>query len=203
MKPKWGFLPSAEYIHPPEAAAIKSEYSRYRLHQHLRGKTSGYEPLDLYSGDEGSMKNAMKSLWELWEESDGHTNSWRVFVDGRSVHPDHVSRLVHVLGRWETDLLRLRRYLDPIRNCLLSIGLYPSSYLPSSDPGSCTVYVPCNLNLTAPISPTSPNDSLTNTRTQSSSIPLSSPTPPRRSYTKSSTSTSRLPMRWDRGLFDR
>lgn len=90
VQPKWGFIPSAEFIHPPEAAAIKSQNSRYRLHQHLRGKASEYEPLDLYSGDKDRMNQAISSLWGLWQESDGHSNSWRVFVDGKSVDVDRV-----------------------------------------------------------------------------------------------------------------
>lgn len=93
VQPKWGFRPSSEFIHPPEAAAIKSQHSRYWLHQHLRGRASEYEPLDLYSGDECRIKQAITSLWGLCQDSDGQSNSWRVFVDGQSVSVDHVSAL--------------------------------------------------------------------------------------------------------------
>ena len=37
------------------------------------------------------MKGAITSLWRVWEESEGHTNSWRVFVDGKSIDVDRVS----------------------------------------------------------------------------------------------------------------
>ena len=84
-QPKWGFLPSSENIHPQEAAAIKSEHSRFILHQHMRGVETEYDPLDLYSDDLSRMATAMQALWGLWSSSGGDSNNWRVFVDGQAI----------------------------------------------------------------------------------------------------------------------
>jgi inositol-pentakisphosphate 2-kinase len=84
-QPKWGFLPPSEHIHPQEAASIKSEHSRYKLHQHMRGIETEYDPLDLYSGDMSRMDTAMQALWALWSSSGGDSNNWRVFVDGQVI----------------------------------------------------------------------------------------------------------------------
>jgi inositol-pentakisphosphate 2-kinase len=89
-------LPSASSISPPKAAAIKSKIGRYTLHQHYRGKSTGegaYDPLDLFSGDEGRISHALAGLWGIWRETGGQANSFRVFVDGNIVHPDEVSQL--------------------------------------------------------------------------------------------------------------
>jgi len=84
-QPKWGFLPRPEHIHPQEAAVIKSEHSRYTLHQHMRGIETEYDPLDLYSDDMSRMDTAMQALWGLWSSSGGGSNNWRVFVDGQVI----------------------------------------------------------------------------------------------------------------------
>jgi inositol-pentakisphosphate 2-kinase len=57
----------------------------------MRGTTTSYEPLDLYSGDEDRIKTAIGALWDLWSSSDGQSNNWRVFVDGKAIGPDEVS----------------------------------------------------------------------------------------------------------------
>jgi len=90
-QPKWGFLPSPEHIHPQEAAVIKSEHSRYKLHQHMRGIETEYDPLDLYSDDMNRMDTAMQALWGLWTSSAGKSNNWRVFVDGQVIGVHEVS----------------------------------------------------------------------------------------------------------------
>lgn len=92
-QPKWGFLPPSEHIHPQEAAAIKSEHSRYKLHQHMRGVETEYNPLDLYSDDISRMDTAMQALWGLWSSSAGKSNNWRVFVDGQVIGVHEVSLL--------------------------------------------------------------------------------------------------------------
>lgn len=84
-QPKWGFLPPSEHIHPQEAASIKSQHSRYKLHQHMRGIETEYDPLDLYSDDMSRMDTAMQALWGLWSSSGGDSNNWRVFVDGQVI----------------------------------------------------------------------------------------------------------------------
>jgi inositol-pentakisphosphate 2-kinase len=57
----------------------------------MRGVETTYDPLDLYSGDEGRMESAVSALWGLWESSAGKSNNWRVFVDGKAVGPKNVS----------------------------------------------------------------------------------------------------------------
>lgn len=87
-KPKWGFLPDAAHVNPPEAAAIKSTIGRFTLHQHYRGKsTTRYDPLDLYSDDETRMQNALDGLLHDWVETGGKANNLRIFVDGKAVLP--------------------------------------------------------------------------------------------------------------------
>ena len=81
-------------MHPAEAAAIKSQHSRYELHQHMRGIQSEYNPLDLYSGDTSRMTIAMQALWGLWSLSGGKSNNWRVFVDGQAIDINEVSFLI-------------------------------------------------------------------------------------------------------------
>ncbi|WVW84830.1 hypothetical protein I302_106865 [Kwoniella bestiolae CBS 10118] len=97
IKPKWGFLPDASTIIPPEAAEIKSKYCRFCMHRHLKGHDSSAEgkfcPLDLYSGDESRMRKAINGLWGIWQESGGKENNWRVFVNGERVIPDRVDEV--------------------------------------------------------------------------------------------------------------
>lgn len=91
IKPKWGFLPASENVSPAAAVPIKSEVSRFRLHQHYRGDESSFCPLDLYSGDASRMRKALDALWDQWRHSDGEKNNLRVFVDGVKVVPSDVS----------------------------------------------------------------------------------------------------------------
>ena len=49
-----------------------------------------YCPLDLYSGDEQRVKQAVARLWRDWQVTDGRSNSFRVFVNGVKVHPADV-----------------------------------------------------------------------------------------------------------------
>ncbi|WVQ65637.1 uncharacterized protein L199_003815 [Kwoniella botswanensis] len=92
IKPKWGFLPDASTIVPPEAAEVKSKHCRFCMHRHLKGHDSSAEckfcPLDLYSGEEVRMKKAINGLWGIWEQSQGKENNWRVFVNGERISPD-------------------------------------------------------------------------------------------------------------------
>jgi inositol-pentakisphosphate 2-kinase len=81
-------LPNAKDVFPPEAAAVKSAIGRFTLHQHYRGKSSTwYDPLDLYSGDDARMEEALDGLLHDWLESGGKANNLRVFVDGKAVAP--------------------------------------------------------------------------------------------------------------------
>jgi hypothetical protein len=94
-QPKWGFLPSARYLQPPESVDIKTHHCRFCMHEGLRRPESGggarYCPLDLYSGDPMRMRKALDALWGAWRESGGANNNWRVFVDGKVVLPEDVS----------------------------------------------------------------------------------------------------------------
>ncbi|KAL7424012.1 hypothetical protein Q5752_001597 [Cryptotrichosporon argae] len=89
LKPKWGFLPLAEYLTPPESVDIKANNCRFCLHQYLRGEERDvrYCPLDLYSLDKSKMKAALAGLWEGWQVSNGSRNNLLVFLDGKPVVP--------------------------------------------------------------------------------------------------------------------
>ncbi len=61
-QPKWGFLPSADYLQPPESAPIKTQNCRFCMLYHLRhpdASPSPYCPLDLFSGDGGRIEKAL------------------------------------------------------------------------------------------------------------------------------------------------
>lgn len=91
-KPKWGFLPCARHLQPPESVSIKSHVSRFRLHQHFRGHSDDppYDPLDLFSGDKMRMRTAIDGLWTMWEISRGKNNNWKVFIGGKEISPEDV-----------------------------------------------------------------------------------------------------------------
>lgn len=101
-QPKWGFLPSSEYL-SEATKSVKKRHCRFCMHKYYKQLQKGdgessiaasqpYCPLDLYSQDEGRIKQALQDLWSDWEATDGHTNSFRVFVDGHKVEPTNVSK---------------------------------------------------------------------------------------------------------------
>ncbi|OCF30439.1 hypothetical protein I316_07926 [Kwoniella heveanensis BCC8398] len=102
IKPKWGFLPSAEWISPSEAVPIKSQNCRFCLHSHLRSEAPDSEkkycPLDLYSGDEMKMNHAIEQLWGMWVDSGGKGNNWRLFIDGDRIKPDQIDAIPAFAG---------------------------------------------------------------------------------------------------------
>ncbi|WWC62721.1 uncharacterized protein I303_105318 [Kwoniella dejecticola CBS 10117] len=117
IKPKWGLLPDSSTIIPPEAAAIKSANCRFCMHRHYKGHDSSAEgkfcPLDLYSGDEGKMRKAIKGLWGIWTESEGQENNWRVFTNGERVNPNQLEVLERYLGK-EAVVEKIADHIIPI-----------------------------------------------------------------------------------------
>ncbi|KAK7038123.1 inositol-pentakisphosphate 2-kinase [Favolaschia claudopus] len=102
IKPKWGFLPSPTYL-SNSSQPIKTQTCRFCLHSNSRaqnGKTvsSGYCPLDLYSGDEVRMKTALDSLCDAWIESNGTINNFKVFVRGKMILPEDRSSLIGLVN---------------------------------------------------------------------------------------------------------
>lgn len=91
MKPKWGFLPSPASI-SKESATIKTKHCRFCMQRHLRQSAhlESYCPLDLYSGDEVRMKQALEGLCQSWMESDGKGNNLRFSVEGAVLLPSEV-----------------------------------------------------------------------------------------------------------------
>ncbi|TXT09991.1 uncharacterized protein COLE_03925 [Cutaneotrichosporon oleaginosum] len=90
IKPKWGFLPQAQHLHPPESIPIKTRNCRFCLHQHHRGEDvdgTVYCPIDLYSTDRSRVRKALDGLWAQWHSSAGDKNNLRVYVDGKMVLP--------------------------------------------------------------------------------------------------------------------
>ncbi|EIW73448.1 hypothetical protein TREMEDRAFT_24841, partial [Tremella mesenterica DSM 1558] len=98
IKPKWGFLPNPQHIHPAEAAPIKSQNCRFCMHQYLRDPTlihqGRYCPIDLFSGDEVKMQKALEGLVKLWKSTGGVGNNWRMFVGQEIINPGDLSKLV-------------------------------------------------------------------------------------------------------------
>ncbi len=52
-----------------------------------------YDPLDLYSGEEGRMEKAVNALWKDWKESEGKTNNFRLFWNGQLVRTEDAKTL--------------------------------------------------------------------------------------------------------------
>ena len=81
IKPKWGALPSLEYL-DDRHRHIKARVCRYCMHKEYKLHTkklhhvSAYCPLDLYSGDVDRMRRALCALM------DRPQNNFRVFKGG-------------------------------------------------------------------------------------------------------------------------
>jgi len=102
IKPKWGFLPSPTYL-SDSTRPIKTQTCRFCMHTHLRAQqgekvSSGYCPLDLFSGDEARMKTALNSLWDAWSDSDGTINNFKVFVGGKKILPEDRTSIIGSLN---------------------------------------------------------------------------------------------------------
>jgi inositol-pentakisphosphate 2-kinase len=69
------------------------------MHQYLRNGTvqSTFCPLDLFSCDEERIRKAIKGLWEIWADTDGKGNNWRVYVNGIAVTSSEVSFSGHLM----------------------------------------------------------------------------------------------------------
>ncbi|KAL6651880.1 hypothetical protein ACP70R_010805 [Stipagrostis hirtigluma subsp. patula] len=119
IKAKCGFLPSSEYI--SKENSVKKQVARYTMHQHLKfhqgelisntflhtfqiSKTSGYNPLDLFSGSKEGISMAIKSFFSTPQ------NNFRIFVNGSlvfggmgggadSVSPDEADKCVEDLSK--------------------------------------------------------------------------------------------------------
>jgi hypothetical protein len=136
IKPKWGFLPQAQHLTPPESIPIKSRNCRFCLHQHYRGESiegTVYCPLDLYSGDSARIRKALDGLWAQWKSSDGDKNNLRIYIDGKMVLPSSVSPLVS--SRCEADT-RSRKRASRTR-CPTFSSLFSRSRTRCSSSSSC------------------------------------------------------------------
>ncbi|KAF7326188.1 Inositol-pentakisphosphate 2-kinase [Mycena kentingensis (nom. inval.)] len=129
IKPKWGFLPSPEYL-SDETRPVKTRTCRFCMHTHMRAKdgeavSEEYCPLDLYSGDKTRMRMALDALWQAWSRSHGTVNNLRVFVKGQKLQPDAVSPVspsgVDILTQLQPQLIAdvLNPNADP-KNALIS-----------------------------------------------------------------------------------
>ncbi|GBG76676.1 hypothetical protein CBR_g22893 [Chara braunii] len=84
IKPKWGFIPSADTIRPSNE--VKKRVIHYKMHQqdklarHLVKSVSNYDPRDLFSGDQARMMTAMRALFR------NPQNNLRVFREGNQVY---------------------------------------------------------------------------------------------------------------------
>lgn len=172
IKPKWGFLPQAQHLTPPESIPVKTRNCRYCLHQHYRGENvegaATFCPLDLYSGDRMRVRHALEGLWEVWHHSDGGKNNLRVFVDGKKVLPASVSSSVRTIADF-----RPSSFPQPARAD--SLMAHPTSSSPfSSSRARCSSSSSCRALWTPRTSPTSPSSSRQSTPASSPSRPTSS-----------------------------
>jgi len=66
------------------------------MHSHLRAQKgqqiiTEYCPLDLFSGNEERVLNAIRCLWNAWVASDATVNNLKIFAGGKFVKPSDVS----------------------------------------------------------------------------------------------------------------
>ncbi|KAJ7481157.1 inositol-pentakisphosphate 2-kinase [Mycena galericulata] len=102
IKPKWGFLPSPTYL-SGATLPIKTRTCRFCMHSHLKARqgvaaATDYCPLDLFSGKESRVKNALNNLWDAWIHSDGAVNNFKVFVRGRKISPAEQSSILGLVN---------------------------------------------------------------------------------------------------------
>jgi len=117
-QPKWGFLPNTAHL-SPKTLSVKSTTCRFCMHKYLRSKQRGgtpthpgYCPLDLFSGDEVRMTNAIHGLWDAWLGSGGSINNLRIFVNGKMIKPRvgaDVSVLLKISGSHRSLIFMPRR----------------------------------------------------------------------------------------------
>ncbi|KAK1215060.1 hypothetical protein PQX77_022350 [Marasmius sp. AFHP31] len=107
IKPKWSFLPNPTHL-SPSTRDIKTKTCRFCMHSYVRNNNSnhqpsdsthhaqglvahGYCPLDLFSGDEERVRNALGALYDAWVVSEGKVNNLKVFLGGKvlKVHEKH------------------------------------------------------------------------------------------------------------------
>ncbi|KAF9246363.1 inositol-pentakisphosphate 2-kinase [Melanogaster broomeanus] len=90
IKPKWGFMPNPTHL-SQDTAPLKTSTCRFCMHTLFKSKdgdiTTKYCPLDLYSGDEARMRNAIHHLWSGWLQSNGALNNLRLFISGKMLKP--------------------------------------------------------------------------------------------------------------------
>lgn len=94
-QPKWGFLPAATHL-SEATRAIKTQTCRFCIHSRVRMNSGekacpGYCPLDLFSGEEHRVRDAIYSLWDAWVTSNGTINNLKIFSQGNLVSPLKVS----------------------------------------------------------------------------------------------------------------
>eukprot|EP00947_MAST-08B_sp_MAST-8B-sp1_P006455 g6455.t1 len=83
IKPKFGATPTSKFVRHD----VKKGVSRFQLHQRLKlaqgkvARMSGYCPLDLFSGDAGRMRRALRGLLR------DPQNNLRLLQHGRTVFP--------------------------------------------------------------------------------------------------------------------
>ncbi|TFK54667.1 hypothetical protein OE88DRAFT_1777565 [Heliocybe sulcata] len=98
IKPKWGFLPSSTHL-SPDTKAIKTRTCRYCMHSYLKSRNGEaaavtFCPLDLYSGQEERVANALGALWDEWHGKAGHINNLKVFVGGKTLQAHDPASMV-------------------------------------------------------------------------------------------------------------
>ncbi|GLB34803.1 putative phosphorylates Ins(1,3,4,5,6)P5 at position 2 to form Ins(1,2,3,4,5,6)P6 (InsP6 or phytate) [Lyophyllum shimeji] len=98
IKPKWAFLPSAHHL-SDITREVKMQTCRFCMHSAMRTKAAEivatkYCPLDLFSGDEGRVKQAICDLWDAWTSSNGAINNLKIFVEGKTIAPREASLLL-------------------------------------------------------------------------------------------------------------
>ncbi|KAF9013931.1 inositol-pentakisphosphate 2-kinase [Cyathus striatus] len=112
IKPKWAFLPSLTHL-SDGTRPIKSQTCRFCMHARMKSSEGeqvplGYCPLDLFSGNEDRITNALTHLWDSWCESNGTINNLKIFSRGKLVSPTKKQQILagDDDGRYSSDDIR-------------------------------------------------------------------------------------------------
>ena len=112
IKPKWGFMPSFDSVHP-----VKKRFCRYCMHQRLKleegsiESIGGYCPLDLFSEDPERIQQALEEL------TLNPQNNLRLFVGGIEKDPASLMEIEEKL----LGLRTRRQVLDLLLQVIIEI----------------------------------------------------------------------------------
>ncbi|KAJ3821339.1 inositol-pentakisphosphate 2-kinase [Lentinula raphanica] len=93
IKPKWSFLGPGMHT------------CRFCMHSSIRGWTTSYCPLDLFSQNPTRMKDALYHLYNSQTEGTATQNNFRIFIQGERAAPAQVTSTLQRLGMLQPEAM--------------------------------------------------------------------------------------------------